>query len=149
MLNWIIDTSLRYRFAVLALVLAAAAAGAYSLAHIDIDAFPDTTPVQVQINTVTPALSPVAVEQQVTFPIEQALSGLPKLEAVRSVSKFGFSQVTVIDDDLGRSGSGLQDRPGFSRLLACVCQGLAGAVLALEASRLARNVRSPRGRTLK
>lgn len=53
----------------------------------------------------------------------------------------GFSQVIVIDDDLGRSGSGLQDRPGFSRLLACVCQGLAGAVLALEASRLARNNR--------
>jgi DNA invertase Pin-like site-specific DNA recombinase len=53
----------------------------------------------------------------------------------------GFSQVVVIDDDLGRSGSGLQERPGFGRLLAAVCQGLAGAVLALEASRLARNNR--------
>ncbi len=53
----------------------------------------------------------------------------------------GFSQVVVIDDDLGRSGSGLHERPGFGRLLAAVCQGLAGAVLALEASRLARNNR--------
>ncbi len=55
--------------------------------------------------------------------------------------QLGFTQVVVIDDDLGRSGSGMQDRPGFTRLLACVCQGLAGAVLALEASRLARNNR--------
>jgi hypothetical protein len=52
-----------------------------------------------------------------------------------------FHKVTVIDDDLGRSGSGLQDRPGFARLLTAVCQGEAGAVLALEASRLARNNR--------
>ncbi len=52
-----------------------------------------------------------------------------------------FRKVTVIDDDLGRSGSGLQDRPGFARLLTAVCEGEAGAVLALEASRLARNNR--------
>jgi DNA invertase Pin-like site-specific DNA recombinase len=55
--------------------------------------------------------------------------------------QLGFASVVVIDDDLGRSGSGLQERPGFGRLLSCVCQGLAGAVLALEASRLARNNR--------
>lgn len=55
--------------------------------------------------------------------------------------ELGFGQVVVIDDDLGRSGSGSQDRPGFTRLLASVCQGIAGAVLALEASRLARNNR--------
>ena len=55
--------------------------------------------------------------------------------------QLGFSQVIVLDEDLGRSGSGLQERPGFGRLLAAVCQGLAGAVLALEASRLARNNR--------
>ena len=52
--------------------------------------------------------------------------------------QLGFASVVVIDDDLGRSGSGLQERPGFGRLLSSVCQGLAGAVLALEASRLAR-----------
>jgi DNA invertase Pin-like site-specific DNA recombinase len=55
--------------------------------------------------------------------------------------QLGFTNVVVIDDDLGRSGSGLQERPGFGRLLSSVCQGLAGAVLALEASRLARNNR--------
>jgi DNA invertase Pin-like site-specific DNA recombinase len=53
----------------------------------------------------------------------------------------GFTQVVVIDEDLGRSGSGLQQRPGFGRLLAAVSQGVAGAVVALEASRLARNNR--------
>jgi heavy metal efflux system protein len=99
MLNWVIDTALRYRLAVLCLVLAGAVAGAFSLTQLDIDAFPDTTPVQVQINTIVPALSPAEVEQQVTYPIEQALSGLPKLEAVRSVSKFGYSQVTVLFED--------------------------------------------------
>ena len=67
--------------------------------HLDIDAFPDTTPVQVQINTVAPALGPEEVEQQITFPIEQALGGLPGLETVRSISKFGLSQVVVIFED--------------------------------------------------
>ena len=55
--------------------------------------------------------------------------------------QLGFAQVVVLDEDLGRSGSGTQDRPGFGRLLAAVCQGHGGAVLALEASRLARNQR--------
>jgi Resolvase, N terminal domain len=55
--------------------------------------------------------------------------------------QLGFHEVVVIDEDLGRSGSGVQERPGFGRLLAAVCQGLAGAVVALETSRLARNNR--------
>jgi DNA invertase Pin-like site-specific DNA recombinase len=55
--------------------------------------------------------------------------------------QLGFPNVTVIDEDLGRSGGGTQERPGFGRLLASVCQGVAGAVFALEASRLARNNR--------
>jgi DNA invertase Pin-like site-specific DNA recombinase len=55
--------------------------------------------------------------------------------------QLGFEQIVVIDEDMGRSGSGMQERPGFGRLLAAVCQSLAGAVLALEASRLARNNR--------
>ena len=65
-----------------------------------IDAFPDTTPVQVQINTTAPALGPEEIEQQVTLPVELAVSGLPGLAEVRSVSKFGFSQVvaTFTDD---------------------------------------------------
>ncbi len=99
MLSWIIDTSLRHRVAVLAAVLCLAAVGGISLRYIDIDAFPDTTPVQVQINTVAPALAPEEVERQITFPIEQSLSGLPNLQQVRSVSKFGFSHVVVTFDD--------------------------------------------------
>jgi hypothetical protein len=55
--------------------------------------------------------------------------------------QLGFCKIVVIDEDLGRSGAGTQERPGFGRLLASVCQGLAGAVFALEASRLARNNR--------
>ena len=75
------------------------AVGGLSLRYLDIDAFPDTTPVQVQINTVAPALGPEEVEQRITFPIEQAIGNLPALENMRSVSKFGFSQVTVTFKD--------------------------------------------------
>ena len=99
MLNAIIDFSLRYRWVVLAGTLCAAIFGAVSLRFLDIDAFPDTTPVQVQINTVAPALGPAEVEQQITYPVEQALSGLPKIEQMRSISKFGLSQVVVIFED--------------------------------------------------
>jgi cobalt-zinc-cadmium resistance protein CzcA len=98
-LNWIIDFSLRNRFAVILGVAALAAVGALSLRFLDIDAFPDTTPVQVQINTVAAALGPEEVEQRITFPIEQAIGGLPGLENMRSVSKFGFSQVVVTFED--------------------------------------------------
>jgi cobalt-zinc-cadmium resistance protein CzcA len=99
MLNWIIDYSLRHRLSVIAVVFALAAVGALSLRYLDIDAFPDTTPVQVQINTVAPALGPEEVEQRITFPIEQAIGGLRGLENMRSVSKFGFSQVVVTFED--------------------------------------------------
>jgi heavy metal efflux system protein len=95
MLTWIIDFSLRHRVAVLAIVLAGAAVGVYSLTRLDIDAFPDTAPVIVQINTNVPTLGPDEVERQVTNPVEQALAGLPNLDSIRSVSKFGFSQVVV------------------------------------------------------
>ncbi|MCE9563375.1 MAG: CusA/CzcA family heavy metal efflux RND transporter [Planctomycetes bacterium] len=99
MLNAIIDFSLRYRWLVIIGAVASAVAGAVSLRFLDIDAFPDTTPVQVQINTVAPSLGPEEVEQQITFPVEQALSGLPKIAQMRSISKFGLSQVVVIFED--------------------------------------------------
>ena len=99
MLNGIIDFSLRHRFLVFLAVAAAAVAGAISLRYLDIDAFPDTTPVQVQINTVAPALGPEEVEHRITFPIEQVLGGLPRLQQLRSVSKFGLSQVVVTFED--------------------------------------------------
>jgi cobalt-zinc-cadmium resistance protein CzcA len=99
MLNGVIDLSLRYRTVVLVLVLVAAVAGVVSMAHLEIDAFPDTTPVQVQINTVASALGAEEVERQITYPIEQAISGLRGLSELRSISKFGLSQVVVIFED--------------------------------------------------
>jgi len=99
MLNWIIDFSLRYRALVILVVLAGAVVGFVSLRHLDVDAFPDTTPVQVQINTIAPSLSPEECERQITFPVEQAISGLPGLEKLRSISKFGLSQVVVTFKD--------------------------------------------------
>jgi heavy metal efflux system protein len=98
-LNWIIDFSLKNRVAVILAALALAAFGVVSMWHLDLDAFPDTTPVQVQINTVAPSLGPEEIEQQITFPVEQVLSGLPRLQAVRSISRFGLSQVVVTFED--------------------------------------------------
>lgn len=99
MLNWIIDGSLRHRKLVLGLSLAVIAAGAVSLSRLSIDAFPDVTDVMVQINTVAPALSPVEIEQQISARIEQAMGGLPRLKLMRSMSKFGLSQVTLVFED--------------------------------------------------
>ncbi len=99
MLTAIIDLSLKYRWLVILVAIALAAAGVVSLRYLNVDAFPDTTPVQVQINTVVPALGPGEVEQQITFPIEQALNGVPKITKLRSISKFGLSQVIVIFED--------------------------------------------------
>jgi cobalt-zinc-cadmium resistance protein CzcA len=99
MLNRVIDLSLRHRFFVLLATLAVVVAGVIAFRRLPIDAFPDTTPIQVQINTVAPALSPLELERQVTFPVEQAISGLPGLTEVRSLTRFGLSQVTVIFED--------------------------------------------------
>jgi cobalt-zinc-cadmium resistance protein CzcA len=99
MLNWIIDWSLRNRLIVLLASGLIVVAGVLAFKRLPIDAFPDTTPVQVQINTVAPALSPLEIERQATAPIEQAISGLPHLEEVRSLSRFGLSQVTVVFED--------------------------------------------------
>jgi cobalt-zinc-cadmium resistance protein CzcA len=99
MLNAIIGWSLRYRFLVIALTGVLVVTGVFSATRLPVDAFPDTTPVQVQINTVAPALAPLEIEQQITFPVEQSISGLKSLNEVRSVSKFGLSQVTVIFED--------------------------------------------------
>jgi cobalt-zinc-cadmium resistance protein CzcA len=99
MIARILDWSLAHRGLVIAGWLAIAAAGVWSASRIRLDAFPDTTPVQVQVNTVAEALSPLEIEHQVTRPIEAALGGLPGLVEVRSVSRFGFSQVTTTFDD--------------------------------------------------
>ncbi|CAH0446034.1 Cobalt-zinc-cadmium resistance protein CzcA [Ralstonia syzygii subsp. syzygii] len=77
-------------------VLGAAAYGAYSYTRLSIDAVPDITNVQVQINTPAPGYSPLETEQRITYPLETAMAGLPKLEQTRSLSRYGLSQVTVI-----------------------------------------------------
>ncbi len=99
MLNALIDFSLRNRLLVIIGAIAAVIAGGYSLTQLDIDAFPDTTPIQVQINTVAPALGPEEVERQITIPVEQAVAGLPDIIEMRSTSKFGMSQVVLIFKD--------------------------------------------------
>src|SRR5439155_26055626 len=94
-----IRLSMRQRILVHPGVAGAALVGGFALTHLDIDAFPDTTPVQVQINTTAPSLTPEEVERQITFPIEQKIGGMPHLQQLRSVSKFGLSQVVVTFDD--------------------------------------------------
>jgi DNA invertase Pin-like site-specific DNA recombinase len=84
----------------------------------------------------------VYVRQSTPHQVRYHLEGRERQYALAErATELGFGKVVVIDDDLGRSGGGTQERPGFGRLLASVCQGLAGAVFALEASRLARNNR--------
>src|SRR2546426_4472201 len=84
----------------------------------------------------------VYVRQSTPYQVRNNLESKERQYALKGrAQQLGFTKVVVIDEDLGRSGSGIQERPGFGRLLASVCQGLAGAVFALEASRLARNNR--------
>ncbi len=99
MLERIIEWSLRHRPVVLLATLLLVVSGVASFARLPFDAFPDTTPVQVQINTSAPALSPLEVERQITFEVEQAIAGTPGLQNVRSISKFGLSQVTATFSD--------------------------------------------------
>ncbi len=99
MLNHVITFSLKNRLLVCVLAVALIVVGGRSLSLLPIDAFPDTTPVQVQINTSVPALSPQEAEQQVTLPVELAVGGLPGLKNVRSISKFGLSQVVATFGD--------------------------------------------------
>jgi cobalt-zinc-cadmium resistance protein CzcA len=99
MIERILALSVRHHWLVLLLTLAAAVLGAWSLTKLPIDAVPDITNVQVQVNAFAPALSPLEIEKQVTFPIEVALAGIPGLENTRSFSRNGFSQVTAVFSD--------------------------------------------------
>jgi cobalt-zinc-cadmium resistance protein CzcA len=98
-LERILRFSIDHRGAVVIVVLAVALFGARALARLPIDAVPDITNRQVQINTTAPSLGPVEVEKQVTFPLETALAGIPGLDHTRSFSRNGFSQVTAVFDD--------------------------------------------------
>ncbi len=99
MIERLLRFSIHNRWLIVLLTLAAAGVGVYSLTRLPIDAVPDITNNQVQINTFFPALSPVEMEKQVTFPIETALAGIPGLQSTRSISRNGFSQITAIFED--------------------------------------------------
>ncbi|MFP3458645.1 efflux RND transporter permease subunit, partial [Psychrobacter sp. SIMBA_152] len=73
-----------------------AAVGVYSTMKLPIDAVPDITNVQVQVNTEAPGYSPLETEQRITYPVETAMAGIPKLDYTRSISRYGLSQVTVV-----------------------------------------------------
>ena len=99
MLERIIFFSIRQRWLVLATVLGLSGLGVYNFQSLPIDAVPDITNVQVQINTEAPGFSPLESEQRITYPIETVLSGLPNLDHTRSISRYGLSQITVAFED--------------------------------------------------
>ena len=98
-IEWLIAQSIRYRGVVVAGVLLLAAGGLWAFATLTTDAFPDLTPNQVLVMTTAPGLSPIEAEQELSYPMEVAMLGLPRTKEVRSISKEGLSVVTVTFDD--------------------------------------------------
>lgn len=96
MIEAILRFSIHQRWLVMLLALGLAAFGAWNFTRLPIDAVPDITNVQVQINVKAPGYSPLETEQRITFPVETAMAGLPKLDYTRSLSRYGLSQVTVV-----------------------------------------------------
>ncbi|MGN0858311.1 MAG: efflux RND transporter permease subunit [Stenotrophomonas sp.] len=99
MLERIIRAAIAHRWLMMALTVALIALGSWSFSRLPIDATPDITNVQVQINTAAEGYSPLESEQRITFAVETAMAGLPQLEQVRSLSRYGLSQVTVVFTD--------------------------------------------------
>ena len=99
MIERLMAWSLRNRPAVLFLVAVTVAAGVWAVRTIPIDAFPDVTNIQVEVVSAAPGLSPLEIEQFVTYPIESSMRGLPGLALMRSVTKYGISVVTLVFDD--------------------------------------------------
>lgn len=99
MFEKIISFSIAQRWLVIMLTLALAALGIFSYQRLPIDAVPDITNVQVQVNTAAPGYSPLEAEQRISFPIETVMAGLPNLQQTRSLSRYGLSQVTIIFKD--------------------------------------------------
>src|SRR3989338_2083666 len=136
MLNRILEISIRHRLFVVLATLGLVGIGVWSAVHLPIDAVPDITNVQVQINTSVPALAQEEIEKLVTFPIENEMSGIPGLTELRSLSKFGLSQVTLIfkdRTDIYRSRQLVSERlqtvmedlpPGLTPKLAPISTGL-------------------------
>ncbi len=99
MVEKLVSWSLENRFLVIVLGLLLVAVGVEHMLRLPIDAVPDVTNVQVQVLTKAPALAPLEVERLITFPVEAAMAGLPDLEEIRSVSKFGLSAVTIVFEE--------------------------------------------------
>lgn len=99
MIDRLLHFSIKHRWLVVFAALGLGALGVYNYQRLSIDAVPDITNVQVQVNSSTPGYSPLEAEQRVTFPIETALAGIPKVESTRSLSRYGLSQVTVVFED--------------------------------------------------
>ncbi len=99
MFERLIRFAIEQRIVVMIAVLIMAGIGVYSYQKLPIDAVPDITNVQVQVNTAAPGYSPLETEQRITFPVETAMAGLPGLQQTRSLSRSGLSQVTVIFED--------------------------------------------------
>lgn len=99
MIDYILRTSIERRWLVLTVILALTTLGIWNYQNLSIDAVPDITNVQVQVNTEAPGYSPLEAEQRITFPVETALAGLPSLAYTRSLSRYGLSQVTVVFDE--------------------------------------------------
>lgn len=99
MIDAILQAAITRRWLILAGVTALIILGAWNYHRLPIDAVPDITNVQVQINTEAPGYSPLETEQRITYPVENALAGLPKLSYTRSISRYGLSQVTVVFEE--------------------------------------------------
>lgn len=99
MIDRLLRNAIEQRYWCLCLILLIAGAGVYSFQKLPIDAVPNITNVQVQINTTAPGYSPLEVEQRITYPVETALYGLPQLSYTRSLSRYGLSQVTVVFEE--------------------------------------------------
>jgi cobalt-zinc-cadmium resistance protein CzcA len=98
-LERVLQGSIRHRWLVLLATLVMASVGVYHARSLPIDAVPDITNVQVQVNTEAPGYTPLEAEQRITFPVETAMAGLPGLSNTRSISRYGLSQVTVVFED--------------------------------------------------
>ncbi len=99
MLEYLLRTTISQRGLVLILILMLAGLGVWNYSRLPIDAVPDITNVQVQVYTTAPGYTPLEVEQRVSFPLENAMAGLPRLDYTRSISRYGLSQITVVFED--------------------------------------------------
>src|SRR3990167_1018424 len=136
MLNRILEFSVQRRLFVIIATLALIAIGIWSVTRLSIDAVPDITNIQVQISTSVPALAPEEIEKLVTFPVENEMAGIPGLTELRSLSKFGLSQVTLVfqeGTDIYRSRQLVSERlqtvmgelpPGLTPEMAPISTGL-------------------------